>query len=135
MFAARKPPKRAQQYLLTALGLGGPHLTRALTSGNHYACRLLGLAEPKPGQRPLTSRAKRATAEQALMMAIAVLVGACEEAMDTAGGVDIWRHPSPEHQLYFTALKDWGYVLSKVEQLVLDPNADKAAQPATDVAA
>jgi hypothetical protein len=31
--------------------------------------------------------------------------------------------------LYFAALKDWGYTLSKVERLVLDPAADLADWP------
>lgn len=130
LLAAKKPPKRAQQYLLTALAYGGSHLTRALTSGNRYACRLVGLPEPKPGQHhPLMARARRATAEQALTMSLAILIGACEEAMHTAGGVDTWRHPPEESRLYFTALQDWGYVLSQVERLVLDPDADKSDWP------
>jgi ParB family chromosome partitioning protein len=128
LFASKKPPKRAQQHLLMALAQGGPHLTHALGRGNRYACKLLGLREPKWGQpSPLCGRAKRATVDQALIMGIAVMVGAFEEALDSKAGVDTWRRPSPEDALYFSALKDWGYVLSTVERLVLDPKADVAA--------
>jgi ParB family chromosome partitioning protein len=55
------------------------------------------------------------------------MVGAFEETFDSKASVDTWRHPSVEDRLYFTALRDWGYVLSPVERLVLDP---KTAQPA-----
>lgn len=135
LFAAGKPPRRAQQYLLSALATGGPHLTRALTRGSHYACELLGLREPRLGRpHPIIGRARRSTADQALMMTIAVLVGAFEEALEGNTGLNTWRRPSPEDRLYFAALKDWGYVLSTVERLVLDSCAD-ADQSADEIAA
>ncbi|HEX5405249.1 MAG TPA: ParB N-terminal domain-containing protein [Pseudonocardiaceae bacterium] len=127
LFAAKKPPKRAQQYLLLALAEGGQHLTQAMGRGNRYACELLGLREPQWGRpSPIAARAKRAAGDQALMMGIAVMVGAFEEALEPKASVDTWRRPTPEDRLYFAALKDWGYVLSKVERLVLDPTADAA---------
>ncbi|HEX5116280.1 MAG TPA: hypothetical protein VFW65_13880 [Pseudonocardiaceae bacterium] len=123
LFASKKPPKRAQHYLLMALAQGGPHLTQALGRGNRYACGLLGLREHSRGRTgSIGARANRVAADQALMMAIAVMVGAFEEAFDSKASVDTWRRPSAEDRLYFTALRDWGYVLSPVERLVLDPN-------------
>jgi ParB family chromosome partitioning protein len=128
LFAAKKPPKRAQQYVLAALGLGGPKLTQAMSRGNRHACKLLGLREPRYGQpSPITGRAKRATSDQALISAIAIVVGAFEEALDSKAGVDTWRRPTAEDELYFAALCDWGYVLSPVEQLVLTPRTDARA--------
>jgi ParB family chromosome partitioning protein len=129
-FAAKKPPKRAVQHLLLALANGGPHLTQAMSRGNRYACQLLGLKEPQYGRpNPISGRAKRASADQALMTSLAIVLGACEEAFDTKFSVNTWRQPYPEDQVYFGALKDWGYTLSKVERLVLEPKADAAEWP------
>jgi ParB family chromosome partitioning protein len=131
LFASRKPPKRAPQYLLMALAQGGPHLTQALGRGNRYACELLGLREPGRGRNgSIGARARRAAADQALVMAVAIMAGAFEEAFDSKASVDTWRRPSAEDRLYFTALRDWGYVLSPVERLVLDPKATQSTQPA-----
>lgn len=130
LFAGKKPPKRALHYLLTALAEGGPHLSQALNHGHAYACQLLGLRKPQWGRpNPIATRAKRATSEQALMACTAILVGAFEGAFDHKASVDTWRRPTQEDRLYFTALRDWGYVLSKVERLVLDAAADAADWP------
>lgn len=130
LFAGKKPPKRVHQHILLALAQGGLHLTQAMSRGNRYACQLLGAKEPQWGRpSPIAGRAKRASTDQALMMSLAVVVGAFEEAFDSKASINTWRQPSPEDRLYLGALKDWGYTLSKVEQLVLDPNADAADWP------
>jgi ParB family chromosome partitioning protein len=126
LLARKAPPKRAVQHLLTALAEGGVPLTRGLSQdGNRFACTLLGLKEPKYGQRhPLATRAKRATADQALMMNVGIVLAAFEVAYDLKDKVNTWRRPTDDDKLYFAMLKDWGYTLSKVERLVLDPAAD-----------
>jgi ParB family transcriptional regulator, chromosome partitioning protein len=130
LFAGTKPPKRAHQHILLAMAEGGSHLTQAMTRGNRYACQLLGAKEPEWNQpSPIAGRAKRASADQALMMSLAVVMGAFEEAFDSKHTVNTWRQPYPEDRLYLAALQDWGYTLSKVEQLVLDPSADTADWP------
>ncbi|MDN5750515.1 MAG: hypothetical protein L0H64_18735 [Pseudonocardia sp.] len=44
-----------------------------------------------------------------------MLLGAAEDAT----GRQSWRNPTWDNRSYFTALRDWGYPLSPVEQLVL----------------
>jgi ParB family transcriptional regulator, chromosome partitioning protein len=126
LLARKTPPKRAVQHLLAALAEGRVSLTRALSQdGNRFACTLLGLKGPKHGQRhPIAAKAKRATADQALIMNIGIVLAAFELAYDLKDKVNTWRCPTDDDKLYFAMLKDWGYTLSKVERLILDPEAD-----------
>ena len=127
LLTRKSPPKRAVQHLLTALAEGAVSLSR---DGNRFACALLGLREPKYGQRnPIASKAKRATADQALIMNVGIMLAAFEVAYDPKHKVNTWRYPTREDKLYFAILKDWGYTLSKVERLVLDPDADAKDWP------
>ena len=131
LLGRKTPPKQAQRHLLLALVEGGSHLTRAMTQDNHrFACELLGLKAPQWGRtHPIAAKAKRASADQALMYSLATVLAAFELAYDLTTGVNTWRSPTAEDRLYFAALKDWGYTLSKVERLVLDPAADLADWP------
>lgn len=130
LVAATKPPKQALRHLLVALAEAGPHLLQAIGRGSRYACDLLGTKKPQCNQpHPLAVRAKRATADQATLAIVAVVLGAFEEAYDAQHTVTTWRSPTDEDRLYFRLLKTWGYTLSPVEQLVLDPTADAADWP------
>ncbi len=70
---------------------------------------------------PIAAAARTAAGPRATLLALAVLLGAAEDATDR----QTWRNPSTEHRAYFTALRGWGYPLSPVEQLVL-ADADPA---------
>lgn len=131
LLARKTAPKRAVQHLLTVLAEGGVALTRALSQDNNrFACTLLGLKESQHGKpHPIATKAKRASAEHALIMSIGIVLAAFEVAYDLTDKVNTWRRPTADDTLYFTILKDWGYTLSKVEQLVLNPDADAKDWP------
>lgn len=129
-FLARKtPPRNAAVFIAATLGRGGHDLRRAMESGHPTACEVLGFAPVgslytgRPN--PITEAAATASPQRATQLTLAVLLGAAEDAT----GRQTWRSPEPGHRAYFTALRDWGYPLSPVEQLVL-PDPD---QPTTTI--
>ena len=63
-----------------------------------------------------------------MQVSLAVLLGAYEDGTSR----NSWRSPTSDTVAYFTALHAWGYPLSDVESLVLDPDADQADDPAAD---
>ncbi|ALE76805.1 hypothetical protein FRP1_28850 (plasmid) [Pseudonocardia sp. EC080625-04] len=119
-------PKGAAAYVAAELGQGDHDLRRAMESGNTLACQLLGLEEPSGGgyysgrTNPIADAAAAATPARAGLLSLAVVLA----AHDSNAGRNSWRNPMPATQRYFTQLQHWGYVLSPVEQLVLDPDAD-----------
>lgn len=126
LLGRKNPPKRVQQFLAASLVEGDPTLRKAMERQHGFACELLNLVEPGWGRpHPLAARLSRATANQAVMTQLTVVLAACEAACD----VHTWRHPTAAHRRYLAALIDWGYVPSKVERLVLDPNADAEDWP------
>ncbi|MHA6781867.1 ParB/RepB/Spo0J family partition protein [Pseudonocardia saturnea] len=126
--ASRTPPRTALVFIAATLGRAGYDLRRAMESGHPTACEVLG-HEPVGGvytgrPHPIAEAAVTASPQRATQLALAVLLGAAEDAT----GRQTWRTPEAGHRAYFTALRDWGYPLSPVEQLVLtDPD-----QPGTD---
>jgi ParB family chromosome partitioning protein len=64
---------------------------------------------------------------------VGLLLGGLESTVTR----DAWRRPTAAHRAYSTALRDWGYPLSEVEQLVLQatPDADTDANDTADAAA
>jgi ParB family chromosome partitioning protein len=64
------------------------------------------------------------------VLTLAVLLGVAEDAAHR----QTWRNPTSEHRAYFTALREWGYPLSTVEQLVLTDadEADRTTAPDAD---
>lgn len=122
----KTPPKQAQQFL-AATAVAGEHEQRKAMENRHSrACVLLGYGEPTWGKpHPLDSKASKANANQAIMLQLAIALGAIEDSTN----VDTWRRPTSAHKRYFAALRDWGYTLSPVEKLVLDPTADADQWP------
>lgn len=117
--ARRTAPRNALTYLATTLGRAGHDLRRAMESGHPTTCELLGM-QPVGSvyvgrPNPIAEAARTATPQRATMLALAVLLGAAEDATNR----QTWRNPTTDHCAYFTALQDWGYPLSPVEQLVL----------------
>lgn len=131
LLARKTPPKQATLQVLFALTEGGRQLTDALGRGSVYATKLLGLPDKKAyaDPHPIAKKAKRANSNEVQMMLLALVLGAWESTYDKKDSVDTWRRPQAEDKLYFAALAGWGYPLSKVERLVLDPTADADQWP------
>ncbi|MHA6783200.1 hypothetical protein ACVGOW_19700 [Pseudonocardia saturnea] len=94
-----------------------------MESGHPTACEVLGhdpVGSVYTGRpHPIAEAAATASPQRATQLTLAVLLGAAEDATNR----QTWRSPESGHRAYFTALRDWGYPLSPVEQLVLpDPH-------------
>ncbi|MFI9811423.1 hypothetical protein [Saccharothrix variisporea] len=117
----KTPPRLVAQFLARSLAEGGHEIRRGMETQHRFACTLLGLKEPKYGKpNPLVTGLGKASANQATMISLAVVVAAFEASTS----VDTWRNPTPEQKRYFAALADWGIRLHWVERLVNDPAAD-----------
>jgi ParB family chromosome partitioning protein len=133
-FLARKSaPKDAPQWTAATLASCSHEVRRALEDGQQTALQLLGLTSgdkdtvrwglysPKP--HPVAEAAATASPARAAVLTLGLLLGGLESTVTR----DAWRRPTAAHRAYFTALRDWGYPLSEVEQLVLQP--DRPDQP------
>lgn len=123
----RTAPRDAWTYIATTLAHAGHDLRRAMESGHPTACELLGVTATgsvyagRPN--PIEALVAAATPARTTLLTLAVLLGAAEDAT----GRETWRHPTSENRTYFASLRDWGYPLSPVEELVLaDTNATSA---------
>lgn len=117
--ARRKPPVDAAVFIATTLAVGSHDARRAMEGGQATACTLLKMPEPKPfggGSSELVQTASSAAGPRALQLALAVLLAAYEDGTSR----DSWRRPTRDTIAYFTALRNWNYPLSDVEQLVLE---------------
>ncbi|MEU4806426.1 ParB N-terminal domain-containing protein [Actinosynnema sp. NPDC023587] len=127
---AGSPPRAAGQFIARSLVEGDHELRRAMERNHVFACRLLDLKESKGGGRnPLSQKLTKANADQATMVALAVVLAAFEASTS----VETWRTPTPEQKRYFAALAKWGIRLHWVEQLVNDPTADAHLAVDTDL--
>lgn len=130
-FLARKTaPRNALVHVAITLGRAGHDLRKAMESGHPTACELLGM-QPVGSvyvgrPNPIAVAAQTAPPQRATMLALAVLLGAAEDATSR----QTWRNPTPDNRAYFTALQEWGYPLSDVEQLVLPPTDTDTDTPA-----
>lgn len=129
-FLARKTaPRNAPQFIAATLGRAGHYLRKAMESGHPTACELLGMTPTGSvygGRRsPIAVAAETAGTPRATVLTLAVLLGAAEDATSR----DTWRNPTSDDRAYFTVLTEWGYPLSEVEQLVLNPDGPTATVP------
>ncbi|WP_433264938.1 ParB/RepB/Spo0J family partition protein [Actinosynnema sp. CS-041913] len=132
LLARRTPPRLAGQFIAHSLVAGGQELRRAMERRHRLACTLLGLKEPQYGKpHPLADRLRKANANQATMISLAVLLAAFEAST----GTETWRSPTEEQKRYFAALADWGVRLHWVERLVNDPAADAGVGVEVDLTA
>ena len=131
LLARKTPPKQAQRHLLLALVQGGPHLTRAMTQDNHrYACKLLGLKEPRYGRsHPLAVKAKRASADQALMVSLADRAGRFRTGLRPGHRGEHLALADRGGSAVLRRVQGLGLHPAEVERLVLDPTADHADWP------
>ncbi|QJY47921.1 hypothetical protein [Pseudonocardia broussonetiae] len=131
--ARRTAPRNAMPYIAATLAHAGHDLRRAMESGHPTACELLGLTATgsvyvgRPN--PIEALTATATPARATLLALAVLLGAAEDAT----GRQTWRNPTRENGAYFAALRDWGYPLSPVEELALG-EVDATPSPCDDSA-
>jgi ParB family chromosome partitioning protein len=125
LLARKTAPKDAGRYIATVLAQGGHDVRKALEGGNKLACELLGLDVPAgyyAGRaNPIAKLTETASAAKATMLTLAVLLAAAEDNL----GRHSWRNGLPESAAYMRALKSWGYPLEPVEELVIDPHADR----------
>lgn len=127
--SGKKPPKQAQRFINEVLSTATYEMRRACEKNHRFACELFGYTFERGKPHPFAPTS-RDTEQASTLKTLAMLVGALEETLS----VKSWRNPSPEAQLYFRWLAFWGYKLSKVEQLVLDPKADAADWPLLNLA-
>lgn len=96
------------------------------------ACELLGF-KPKRGMKvKLAAKLKRASAERAVMINLALLLASFEVGYDHQHKKDTWRRPTTNDKVYFHLLTElWGAKLpmNVAERLVVDPDADKEDWP------
>jgi ParB family chromosome partitioning protein len=128
LVARKKTPHGAATYIAATLTIGSYDLRHAMERGHRTACALLNLPEPTYSRdtSELTQLARESTGTRATQICLAVLLGAHEDGTTR----DSWRNPSGATIDYFTLLREWGYSLSAVERLVLQPAGDEPQEPA-----
>lgn len=122
-FARSTAPKDTARWIATTLAQGGYDLRKAMESRHPLAVELLGLTSTsrvytRREPHPIAAAAATASPGRSSMLTVATLLAALEAGTDR----HTWRRPTPEQSAYFGRLRDWGYALSDVEQLVLSPN-------------
>jgi ParB family chromosome partitioning protein len=126
LLAKKTAPKGAAVYVAAELGQGAHALRRGMETGNALACELLGLAAPSGGGyysgrvNPLAEAARNVSGARATMLSLAFVLAAYEAGTHRGN----WRNADPAAQQYLAQLREWGYPLSEVEQLALDPDTD-----------
>ncbi|OLM28618.1 Chromosome (plasmid) partitioning protein ParB [Pseudonocardia sp. Ae717_Ps2] len=132
LFARKAAPKGAAIFVAAEFAQGDHDLRRAMESGNALASTLLGLGDAGGGYgyysgkpSPIAEAARSGSAARATMLALALVLAAYEDGTSR----DSWRNPTPATRRYFAQLRDWGYALADVEQLVL---TDDATEDTTD---
>ncbi|WP_284741803.1 ParB/RepB/Spo0J family partition protein [Amycolatopsis sp. RTGN1] len=133
-FAGRKSaPKDATTWIAQTIAEGSHDLRKAMESDHALAVELLGL-DKKAGRsrydrrlaHPIADAATKATPSRATVLNLVMLLAALEEGTDRR---NTWEKPSPAQRSYFTQLKNWGYALSPVEELVLTPSQSTTTTP------
>ena len=139
MFLALKSaPKDAPQWTAATLAGCSHEVRRALEDGHSMALQLLGFAGDDKGPvrfglysakpHPIAEAAAKASPARAGVLTLGLLLGGLESTVAR----DTWRRPTAAHQAYFAALKNWGYPLSEVEQLVLHPTTQPTEDSSED---
>ncbi|WFG47282.1 chromosome partitioning protein ParB [Pseudonocardia alni] len=136
LFARKAAPKGAAIFVAAEFAQGDHDLRRAMETGNALAATLLGLGDAggygyySGRPNPIAEAARSGSAARATMLALALVLAAYEAGTTR----DSWRNPTPATRRYFAQLRDWGYVLADVEQLVLTGDTTDVLQdPGDDV--
>lgn len=124
LFTRKAAPKGAAIFVAAEIARGDHDLRRAMESRNALAATLLGLGAASPRgvyglhsgpTHPIAEAAGTSNAARATMLSLAVVLAAYEDGTHR----NSWRNPSPATRRYITQLREWGYDLSDVEQLVI----------------
>lgn len=137
-FLSRKTtPKGAQQFIAASVIDGRGRLTGSIPEHHRLALDLLGLPDYSWSKtHPILAHIQQQPG-RTMTALLAVTIAAHEEAT----GTHTWRDPSDDMADYFTALAEWGYTLSDVENLVLgieppaedDDTGSNAGDPEAEV--
>lgn len=125
-FVKRKTaPKDAQRWIVEVLAHGSHDMRKAMEDRHSLAIEWLGLATDDTrawnAPNPIVTAAATANPARATMLTVAMLLA----ALDNGTSRQTWRSPTKDNVKFFSKLREWGYNLSEVEQLVLQP--EKAA--------
>lgn len=128
-FLSRKTtPKNANQFIAASVIDGRGRLTSSVQEHHRLALDLLGLPEYSWSKtHPILAHIQKQPG-RTMTALLAVTIAAHEEAT----GTHTWRNPSEDMADYFTALAEWGYTLSDVENLVIgiEPPTEDVAEGA-----
>ncbi|GEL25737.1 hypothetical protein PSU4_46910 [Pseudonocardia sulfidoxydans NBRC 16205] len=137
LLARKAAPNNAALFVAEAMATGGHELRRAFEGGNQLACSLLGVEVPdrwhvgKPN--PLLGLLAGAKAGKATQVMLAVALAAEEDSLHRHSWREGNARPDTRAAAYMSALKNWGYTPTHVEELLIDPNAvDPAAEDPAD---
>ena len=115
-FLSRKTvPKDAPVYIARSVITGRGRLANEINDQHRLAAELLGLSQPEWGKPHPITRMIELSPTRITTALLAIAVAASENATSK----ETWRHPDPDAAAYFTALREWGYTLSDVENIVL----------------
>lgn len=122
----KQSPKGGLRFVIAALVHGDYDLRDAMQNGHGFAAEVLGIELAGTGywtnRQSILDAIAAATDNRAQVIALGLVLCAAERPLD----VHTWRRPDAPARRYFTALREWGYVLSAVEQLVVDaPESDE----------
>ncbi|MBF4592091.1 ParB/RepB/Spo0J family partition protein [Curtobacterium sp. VKM Ac-1395] len=127
--SAKTLPKDAITFAAEGLTGNRYSIGSSMQKGNAIAADILGVEGVKRADyyapNPFDGWAEKHPTK-ALHAVVAVVIGGYEEATNK----DTWRNPDRSAAAYFARLAAWGYVLSEVEQIVLDAAAEKEAKRA-----
>lgn len=131
--SAKTLPKDAITFVAEGLTGNRYSIGSSLQKGNAIAADILGVEGVKRSDfyapNPFDGWAEKHPAK-ALHATLAVVIGGYEEATNK----DTWRNPDRSNAAYFARLAAWGYVLSEVEQIVIDKAAENVARRAQEQA-
>jgi ParB family chromosome partitioning protein len=137
LLARKSAPNNAALFVAEAMATGGHELRKAFEGGNQLACSLLGVEVPdrwhagKPN--PLLGLLAGAKAGKATQVMLAVALAAEEDSLHRHSWREGNARPDTRAAAYISALKNWGYTPTHVEELLIDPNAvDPAAEDPAD---
>lgn len=135
LLATDELPARVQHHMALVTYEGAVEHT---SQSKALAYELLGFSVKRGRQVKLAAKLRRATADRATLINLAMLLASFEVAYNLKHKKDTWRSPTDNDRVYFQLLQDlWGTKLPKnvAEQLVLDPDADQKDWPHLQAAA
>lgn len=120
-------PKGAALYIAEHLVRWQVDYDDAAADGHALACELLGMHAPQlddPDEgfmsQDLLSATRSATAARGTVLTLAIVLAAQERTLTH----QTWRHHTRSAAPYLRGLQTWGYPLSPIEELMIDPDGE-----------